>query len=174
MLQEMQQLAKTQGSLNAQAQGLSLNPGGKSPGGSASQSAQALAESQRKLAESLDRMGDGDPTGHAEGLATEAHQIADALGRSGIDPQTLIRQQRLYHRLLDAGHTLEQDERDSTGKRVAQAATGREQYTPPTAPAQGKAASRYQEPSWTELRDLSADERQLVLEYFKRINAQSP
>jgi hypothetical protein len=174
MLQEMQQLAKAQGSLNAQAQGLSLNPGGKSPGGNGSQNAQSLAESQRKLAESLDRMGDGDPTGRAEGLATEAHQIADALGRSGIDPQTLVRQQRLYHRLLDAGHTLEQDERDSTGKRVAQAATGRDQYIPPTAPAQGKAASRFQQPSWSELRDLSADERQLVLEYFKRINAQSP
>lgn len=174
MLQEMQQLAKTQGSLNAQAQGLSLNPSGNSPGSAGSQSAQALAESQRKLAESLDRLGDGDATGRADGLASEAHQIADALARSGIDPQTLIRQQRLYHRLLDAGHTLEQDERDSTGKRVAQAATGRELYTPPTAPAQGQAARRFQEPSWSELRGLSADERQLVLEYFKRINAQSP
>jgi len=174
MLQEMQQLAKAQGSLNAQAQGLSLNPGGKSPGQNPGQSGQALAESQRKLAESLDRMGDGDPSGRAEGLATEAHQIADALARSGIDPQTLIRQQRLYHRLLDAGHTLEQDERDSTGKRVAEAATGRDQFTPPTAPVQGKAAARFQEPSWSELRDLSADERQLVLEYFKRLNAQSP
>jgi hypothetical protein len=174
MLQEMQQLAKAQGSLNAQAQGLALNPSANPQGSPGSQSAQALAEAQRKLAESLDRAGDDDPSGRADGLATEAHQIADALARSGVDQQTLIRQQRLYHRLLDAGHTLEQDERDSTGKRVAQAATGREQFAPPSGPAQGQAATRFQAPSWSELRGLSADERQLVLEYFKRINAQSP
>lgn len=173
MLQEMQNLARAQGALNAQAQGLSLNPAGK-PGGAGSEAARALADRQRQLAESIDRVGDGDESGRAQGLASEAHQIADALQRSGIDPQTLIRQQRLYHRLLDAGHTLEQDERDSTGKRVAQAATGREQFTPGSAPVDGKAAVRYREPSWSELRGLSADERQLVLEYFKRINAQSP
>jgi hypothetical protein len=174
MLQEMQQLAKAQGSLNSQAQGLSLNPSGNSQGPPGSQGTQGLAEQQRKLAESLDRLGDDDASGRADGLATEAHQIADALARSGIDPQTLIRQQRLYHRLLDAGHTLEQDERDSTGKRVSQSATGREEFAPPSGPAEGQAATRFQAPSWSELRGLSADERQLVLEYFKRINAQSP
>lgn len=174
MLQEMQQLAKAQGSLNSQAQGLALNPSGNAQGTPGSQGTQGLAEAQRKLAESLDRLGDDDASGRADGLATEAHQIADALARSGLDPQTLIRQQRLYHRLLDAGHTLEQDERDSTGKRVAQAATGREQFTPPSGPVDGQAATRFQAPSWSELRGLSADERQLVLEYFKRINAQSP
>jgi hypothetical protein len=174
MLQEMQQLAKTQGSLNSQAQGLSLNPSANAQGTSGSQATQGLADAQRKLAESLDRIGDDDASGRADGLATEAHQIADALARSGLDPQTLIRQQRLYHRLLDAGHTLEQDERDSTGKRVAQAATGREQFTPPSGPVEGQAATRFQAPAWSELRGLSADERQLVLEYFKRINAQSP
>jgi hypothetical protein len=174
MLQEMQQLAKAQGSLNSQAQGLALNPSGNAQGTPGSQGTQGLAEAQRKLAESLDRLGDDDASGRADGLATEAHQIADALARSGLDPQTLIRQQRLYHRLLDAGHTLEQDERDSTGKRVAQAATGREQFTPPSGAVEGQAATRFQAPSWPELRGLSADERQLVLEYFKRINAQSP
>jgi hypothetical protein len=175
MLQEMQDLAKAQGALNAQAQGLSFNPGGKTPGASGANGARGLAERQRKVAESLDQMGDGDGTGRAQGLAAEAHQITDALERSGLDAQTLVRQQRLYHRLLDAGHTLEQDERDSTGKRVAQAATGGEQFTPSGAAAVvGKAAARFSEPSWAELRGLTADERQLVLEYFKRINAQSP
>jgi len=174
MLQEMQQMAKAQASINAQAQGLSLNPGSQSPGGGPNPSARAVAEGQRKLAESLDRLGDDDVSGRAQGLASEAHQIADALARSGVEPQTLVRQQRLYHRLLDAGHTLEQDERDSTGKRVAEAATGREQFTPGDAPVDGRSAVRFREPSWAELRGLSADERQMVLEYFKRINAQSP
>ena len=173
MLQEMQDLAKGQASLNARAQGLSLMPGGQ-PGGANGQGARALADGQRRLADSLERLGEGDASGRAQGLAAEAHQIADALDRSGIDQQTLIRQQRLYHRLLDAGHTLEQDERDSSAKRVSQSATGREQFTPPTAPVTGKSATRYQEPSWSELRGLSADERQLVIDYFKRLNADAP
>ncbi len=173
MMQEMQQLAKAQGAINSQAQGLSMTPGSTAPGSGQNPGARAVAEGQRKLAESLDRMGDDDATGKSQALASEAHQIADALSRSGMDPQTLIRQQRLYHRLLDAGHTLEQDERDSTGKRVAQAATGREQFTPDSTPVSGNAVLRFGEPSWSELRDLSADERQIVLEYFKRINAQA-
>jgi hypothetical protein len=171
MLQELQQLAKAQGSLNSQAQGLMFNPNGR-PGNAPSPSATALAQGQRRLAESLDKIGDDDASGRSQALATEAHQIADALSRSGVDQQTLVRQQRLYHRLLDAGLTLEQDERDSTGKRVAQAATGKEQFTPGSAPVDGKAAVRFAEPSWSELRGLTADERQIVLEYFKRLNAQ--
>jgi hypothetical protein len=173
-MQEMQELAKEQGALNSQAQGLSLTPGSNAPGAGQNPGARSVAEGQRKLADQLDRLGDDDVSGRAQGLANEARQIADALARSGMDPQTLIRQQRLYHRLLDAGHTLEQDERDSTGKRVAQAATGREQFTPDSTPVEGSAATRFREPSWSELRGLSADERQLVLEYFKRLNAQSP
>ena len=31
---------------------------------------------------------------------------------------------------------------------------------------------RFREPTWNELRGLSAEERQLVIDYFKRINAQ--
>ena len=103
-----------------------------------------------------------------------AHHQLTLLARSGIDQQTLIRQERLYHKLLDAGFTLEQDERDSTGKRVSQSATGKEQFTPPDVAVDGRPATRFQQPSWSELRGLSSDERQLVLEYFKRINAQSP
>ncbi len=174
MLQEMQQLAKAQGSINAQAQGLAMSPGGQSGGPGLNPNARGVAESQRKLADALDRLGDDDISGRAQGLASEAHHIADGLARSGIDQQTLIRQERLYHRLLDAGFTLEQDQRDSTGKRVSQAATGREQFTPPDVSVDSRPAVRFPQPSWSELRGLSSDERQIVLEYFRRINAQSP
>jgi hypothetical protein len=34
--------------------------------------------------------------------------------------------------------------------------------------------TRYREPTWDELRGLSAEERRAVLEYFRRINAQRP
>ncbi len=170
MLQQMQQLAQQQGQLNAQAQGMSLMPGG----GRGQQGAQGLAQGERQLARSLDQVGQGEAGGGADALAREARQIADALERSGLDPATIARQQRLYHRLLDAGHTLEQDERDSTGKRQAQAATGRELFTPTNTTAEGRAAMKYPEPTWSELRDLPADERQIVIDYFKRINATAP
>ena len=40
--------------------------------------------------------------------------------------------------------------------------------------AAGRAATRFREPTWDELRGLSADERRAILEYFKRINAERP
>jgi hypothetical protein len=169
MLQQMQALAQQQGQLNSQSQGLSLMPGAN---GQPSAEAQALAERQRRVAQSLDAVGGGDASGRADALAKEAREIAAALARSGPDPSTISRQQRLYHRLLDAGHTLEQDERDSTGKRQAQSAVDRPGFAPGTTPVEGKSASKFREPTWNELRGLSAEERQLVIDYFKRINAQ--
>jgi hypothetical protein len=44
----------------------------------------------------------------------------------------------------------------------------------PGGTAQGRSAVRFREPTWTELRGLSAEERRAVLEYFKRINAEHP
>jgi hypothetical protein len=180
MLQQMQQLAQQQGQLNSQADGLSMLPGG-SHGSAAQGAARSLADGERRLAQSLDRMGQGGGEGgesgaagggsNADALAREARQIADALEHSGLDRATIVRQERLYHRLLDAGHTLEKDEQDSSGKRVAQAATGREPFIPPTTVARGASAERFAEPTWAELRPLAADERQIVLDYFKRINA---
>ncbi|HWZ58081.1 MAG TPA: hypothetical protein VNW46_03810, partial [Gemmatimonadaceae bacterium] len=173
MLQQMQQLAQQQGALNAQSQGLSLSPSGAQSGGNTG-AAQALAEAQRRLAQSLDAMGGNDGSGRADAMAREAHEIASSLARTGPDPATLARQQRLYHRLLDAGHTLEQDERDSSGKREAQSAVDRPGFVPGSSPVNGRSATRFHEPTWNELRGLSADERQLVLDYFRRINAATP
>ena len=44
-------------------------------------------------------------------------------------------------------------------------------FTPSGANATGKAASKFRAPTWNELRGLTPEERRLVLEYFKRINA---
>jgi hypothetical protein len=172
MLQQMQQLAQQQGALNAQSQGMSLQPGGANgatEGGGGT--AQALANAQRRLANSLDAVGGGDASGRADAMAKEAREIAAALERNGPDPATLARQEHLYHRLLDAGHTLEQDERDSSGKREAQTAIDRPGYLPGATAVDGKSAVKFREPTWNELRGLTAEERQLVLDYFKRLNA---
>jgi hypothetical protein len=71
--------------------------------------------------------------------------------------------------MLDAGRTLEQNERDESGKREAQSAKEREGVAP-EATERARDAVRFREPTWNELRGLTPEERRAVLEYFKRIN----
>ena len=75
--------------------------------------------------------------------------------------------------MLDAGRTLEQDERDDSGKREAQAAKAHEGVTPQS-DARGRDAVKFREPTWNELRGLTPEERRAVIEYFKRINGGNP
>lgn len=172
MIEQLQELAKQQGSLNAQASGLMQMPMGQSAQGQPQ--ADALARRQRELARELDEVGDLDGTGRARELAREARQIADALEGGRIDAQTLARQQQLFRRLLDAGRTLEQEERDDTGKREARSASGTDRFQPADGAASGRAVARFREPTWEELRGLTAEERRAVLDYFKRINERDP
>jgi hypothetical protein len=173
MIDQLQQLAKQQGALNAQAAGILQLPSGQS-GEGMGQKARALGKQQRSLAQELQDLGDNEGGGRAEELAKEASQIAQSLESGRVDAATLERQQRLFRRLLDAGRTLEQDEREDDGKRESRSATGSETFTPDEGTASGRAATRFREPTWEELRGLSAEERRAVLEYFKRINAQTP
>jgi hypothetical protein len=87
-----------------------------------------------------------------------------------VDPQLLQRQEKLFHRLLDSGLAMEKDEREDTGKRESRSATGDDAFAPANTNASGRAASRYGAPSWNELRTLTADERQAVLDYFNRLD----
>ena len=167
MLKEMQQLAKQQGSLNGQAAGLFQMPGGAGRG----EQARALAKQQRGVARALDELGDADGSGRADALAAEARRVADALERGEVSQLTRERQEQLLRRMLDAGRSLEGEERDE-GKREATSANGVELFTPGTADASGAAARRWREPTWEELRGLSAEERRAVIDYFRRMNAE--
>ena len=168
MLKEMQQLAKQQGALNGQAASLFQMPGA---GGAGSAQARALARQQREVARSLEELGDADGTGRADALAAEARRVAEALERAGMNEATKERQEQLLRRMLDAGRSLEGEERDE-GKREATSATGVELFTPGAADASGAAARRWREPTWEELRGLSAEERRAVIDYFRRMNAE--
>jgi hypothetical protein len=173
MLQQMQEMARRQGAINSQAQGLLSMPGGQgSPGAQAT--AQALARQQRAVAQQLDELGDAPGANRAAELAREARRLAEALEGGRLDAATLARQEQLFRRLLDAGRSLEKDEREDSERREAKAAVGAESYTPDNTNAAGRAAARFREPTWDELRGLSADERRAILEYFKRINAERP
>lgn len=173
MLQQLQEMAKKQGSINAQAQG--LMPGMGQPMSSQMQAtSRALAREQRQVAQQLDELGEAVGGDRAAQLAKEAKALAEALEGGRLDASTVARQQQLFRRLLDAGHSLEKDERDDTSKREAKSAKGGNELKPDNTNASGRAAAKFREPTWEELRGLSADERRAILEYFKRINAPNP
>jgi hypothetical protein len=169
MLEQLQQMAKQQQGINSAMQ--QLMPQQQRQGEAGQQEARELAREQREVANKLEENGDKDNTGRAEEMAREARQIAQQLESGQLDPAVLERQQRLFRKMLDAGRLLEEEEREDTGKREAKPWMGSEVYAPSGANASGKAASRFTAPTWNDLRGLTPEERRLVLEYFKRINA---
>jgi hypothetical protein len=169
MIEKMRQLAKEQGSLNGQSASLMPGAGGQ-PSSDGSGQARALGRSQRALAERTEEAGQGEA--RAAAMAKEMREIAAQLENGRVDAPLLDRQQRLFHRLLDAGLTLQKDEREDSGKREAESAVNPAVLAPTNTTATGRAALKYPEPTWNELRSLSAEERQSVMEYFKRINAE--
>ncbi|HEX2779385.1 MAG TPA: hypothetical protein VHM30_07790, partial [Gemmatimonadaceae bacterium] len=166
MLREMQQLAKQQGALNGQAAGLFPMPNGQAGSG---ERGRALAKEQRAVARRLDELGDADGSGRAEALAAEARRVAEALERGDLSEATKARQEQLLKRMLDAGRSLEGEEKDE-GKREARSASGVELFTPPAGDVKGAPGQRWREPTWEELRGLSAEERRAVIDYFRRMN----
>ncbi|MGI9075879.1 MAG: DUF4175 family protein [Gemmatimonadaceae bacterium] len=172
MLQRMQEMAKQQGQINAQAAGLLPIPGQQMNDAAANQ-ARALGKQQRGMARELDEAGQDDASGRAAELAREMRQLAEAMEQGRLDPSVLGRQQQLFRRLLDAGLSLEKEEREDRGERESRSAAGEEALTP-GGDARGRDAVRYREPAWNELRGLTPEERRAVLEYFKRINAERP
>lgn len=170
MLKQMQQMAQKQGQINGQAQQLFNMPNGQS---AAAQSlARALAQKQRQLSEQLEDAGDAAGGTRAAQLAQEARQLAEALDNGRLDNGTLARQQQLFRRLLDAGKSLEKEERDDSGKREARSATGTDAFSP-NGRVDARAAVKFRPPTWQELRALSADERRAILDYFARLNGAS-
>jgi hypothetical protein len=167
LMQKMAEMAKQQGGINAQSQGLLPAPGG-APGAMQMEAARALARQQRALARSMEEAGGGEA--RAAQMAREMREIADRLDRGTVDPEVLERQQKLFHRLLDSGLAMEKEEREDTGKRESRAAVDAAAFAPAGGAATGRAASPYTAPSWNELRGLSADERQAVLDYFNRLD----
>lgn len=166
MLQQLQQAAQKQGQINSQAQSLLSMPGGTP---SAQSLARSLARQQRGVAQQLEDAGDAAGGDKAAQFAQEARRLADALDGGRLDAGTLARQQQLFRRLLDAGRSLEKEDREDTGKREATSAKGDNTFTP-VGGVQSKAAVRFPPPRWEELKALPADERRAILDYFRRLN----
>ena len=170
MLAQMAEMAKKQGGVNAGAQGLMQLPSAQQASEEARAMSRALARQQRSVAQGLEDLGDGDQSGKMSELAREARQLAEALDRGRLDPGTLARQQQLLTRLLDAGRTYDDDDQDESPRREARSASGADGFEPAAGDASGRAAGRFREPTWDELRGLTGEERRAVIEYFRRIN----
>jgi hypothetical protein len=174
MIEQMKELAQQQGALNGQLSQMGLTPGGKGEQegvGVDPKARDAAARQQRAIARALEDVADGDQTGKADALAQEAKALAAALERGTPDPQLLARQQQLYKRMLSAGQFLEQEETDESGKREATPYKGGAPFVPPGTRVDGKPIEPFAAPGWESLKGLSAEERRLVGEYFKRLNA---
>jgi len=172
-VEQLARLAHDQQGLNAQAQGL-LPLLGLS-GTAFVERLRALAARQRALAEQLERLKAEGASPTAGALAEEARELARQLSAGRLDPQTIERQQRLYRRLLDAGRTLSGDEPDEKRERVSRAATGDSNHVPAAwRPGASGAAPKLRYPTWQELVGFTPEQRRLVLEYFRRVNAPAP
>ena len=110
--ERLQRIAQQQGSVNQRTG--QITPMKLGQQAQANQLRDAAA-GQEKIAEELsglaDRLQDRAQTlGDLQALALEAQALAERLAREILDIETLQRQERLFHRLLDAGRSLEKDE----------------------------------------------------------------
>lgn len=170
-LEQMNQMAQQQGNLGQQSGGMLPQMGA---GGQMQEQLRQLGAQQRALAERLERMRAGGQIPGTAEMAQEAKDLARSLEAGRLDRQTVERQERLFRRMLDAGRTLQGEEKDE--KQERQSTTGKDDSVrlPPALRSRlgdGDALLRY--PSWEELQALSPEERRRVVEYFRRLGEKS-
>ncbi len=162
-MQRLTQLAKQQGQLSQDANGLLPMMGSNA----IQQQLQALAARQRALAQELERLraqGQAD----AKPLGEEARDLARRLERGQLDREMVARQERLFRRMLDAGRTLQGQEEDQQKERQSETAKD-ELQLPPGIRAQLLGKDGIRLPTWEQLQRLSPEERRLVTDYFRRL-----
>ena len=108
----------------------------------------------------------------AEQLAEEALQLARELEAGQLDRETVERQERLFRRLLDAGRTLRSDEEDERKERRSETGDQANARVPPELSGPTGPEARYPYPRWDQLRRFTPEERRLILDYFRRLNAE--
>lgn len=169
----LEALAQQQGQLNNQAgQILPMQLG---PTGMQEQMRE-LARAQQDVAEGLgqasDEPGGDGALGDLQSLAEEAEALARELAAGRLEAPTRARQERLFQRLLDAGRGLEKDEFTEQRESGAPGEVARTEVMPLGPEALD--AMRFRLPDPDQLQRLSPAERQLVMQYFERLNRESP
>jgi len=172
-MEQLARMAGQQQGMMGDAQGLLPMMG--SAGQAMLQQLRALAARQRQLAEQLERMQAEGASSAAGALAAEARELARQLEAGRLDRRTVERQERLYRRLLDAGRTLSGQEPDEQKDRVSRSAQGDSVHVPGVlTPGATGATQRVRYPTWEELARLTPEQRRIVLEYFRLLNAAKP
>ncbi len=163
-LERMAQLAQQQGALSQQAGGL-LPLAGQS---AIQQELQALAGQQRAAAQELERVRALGQLPGADQLAREAEDLARRLEAGRLDRETVARQERLFQRMLDAGRTLQGEEKDDSKERRSETPDAIAPFLPPDLDPRVREHLRW--PTWEELLRLSPDQRRWVADYFRRLS----
>jgi hypothetical protein len=172
-MQQLADLAKQQSSVNGQSNALvPLNLSQQAM----SQQTQRLSAQQMDIARKLGNLNEGgqeSALGQLDALAREAAELARQLQGGGIPPEVLARQERLFHRLLDAGRSLEKDEfeEERTGERAGSFDPRR---SPALDPRLFTDPTRFRAPTPEELQALPPGYRRLILDYFERLNRTTP
>jgi hypothetical protein len=168
-VEKLAQMASQQQGLNQESMGMMPMAGSGADG--MLQQLRSLAARQRALAEQLERLQATGGSGAAGPLAQEARDLAHQLDAGHLDRQTIERQERLYRRLLDAGRTLTGPEPDQDKERTSQSAVGDSVHLPALLAPGVTAGPRVRYPTWRDLESLTPEQRRLVLEYFRILNA---
>ena len=165
-MEQMSALAQQQGGVSQGAQSLLPIPGQ----GPSSDAVQGLAARQRAIAEQLERLRAGGQAPGAGEFADEARDLARRLESGRIDRPTVERQEKLFHRMLDAGRTLQGSDADPDQERKSTSASGDSVRLPPALQARlTDRSGRLRMPSWDELQRFAPEERRLVVDYFRRL-----
>ena len=167
-MEQMAQMAQQQGQLGQQSGGM-LPQMGKG-GGQMQEQLRALGAQQRALAERLERMRAGGQMPGAADLAQEAKELARTLEAGRLDRQTVERQEKLFRRMLDAGRTLQGEQKDEKQERQSTAAKDDSVRLPPALQTRLRDDAGFRIPSWEELQQLSPAERRRAVEYFRKLS----
>lgn len=137
------------------------------------QQLQEMAQGQQSVASDLGDLAEQpgaqeEALGDLEQLAREAELLAQQLAQGRLTPDIVRRQERLFHRLLDAGRSLEREEFSDERESEVPGSFVRPEVLPLTADQLG--VMRYRLPDANRLQRLSPAVRQLVIEYFERLN----
>ncbi|HSR41133.1 MAG TPA: hypothetical protein VLL48_03150, partial [Longimicrobiales bacterium] len=167
----LEELAQQQADINNQAS--QMMPMQLTPQ-AMQQQMQQMQQGQQSVASDLgelsDQEGDG-PLGDLQSLAQEAQALADELGRERLEPEVRQRQERLFHRLLDAGRSLEKDE--ESRERESRTAGSVEPAVVEALTEEALGGPRYAIPDAALLQALPPAQRALVIRYFERLNRES-
>jgi hypothetical protein len=170
VMAQLERLAQQQAQINNQATQITQMQLGQE---TMARQLQRLSEGQGDVAGDIRQLAEqssaeGQVLGDLESLAEEARQLAGQLEGGRLDAETRARQERLFHRLLDAGRTLENEEFARERESAAPGVFERGAVLPVGLDALG--VLRYALPPAEQLQQLSTAERELVFRYFDRLN----